>query len=411
MQLYAAITKADQRIVEGIASTETIDSQPGVWEGHAYAGDVVDVGAIEAALPDYLEWSNVREMHQNSAAGVALSAEVVDGKLHLAVKVVDDGAWKKVKERVYKGFSIGGRVVEAVLEKLADGTYIRRILKLILTEISLVDRPANPDAKILLFKAEGSMPNEETEVVNLAPGLSAVQLSALQKLAGSVTALAKATDPTKIVALIQQLRNEAEVAGDMDGASMFTQAITLIMQASGEANEPEAEAPPPAEGDVPADQQMLASATATLRKAGRKLSGANLAAMENTVKTLLQMMATAGSVKAQKAITAMADGDEMTVAAAISAEFTKAITPIAQAVLVLNERFDRLPTAGGPVVRAPIQKVITGQPPAATETKPAMPNIIKAQLDDLHRRASTDPNPANRAAYQQRYEALRSEYQ
>src|SRR5262245_54167023 len=103
LHFYADITKADQRIVEGIASTETIGSQPGVWEGHAYAGDVVDAGAIEAALPDYLEWANVREMHAHSAVGTAISAAVVDGKLHLAVKVVDDSAWTKVKEKVYKG--------------------------------------------------------------------------------------------------------------------------------------------------------------------------------------------------------------------------------------------------------------------------------------------------------------------
>jgi hypothetical protein len=368
-------------------------------------------------------------MHQNSAAGVALASAViegqryetaiVDGKLQLVIKVIDDAAWEKVREKVYKGLSIGGRVVKAILEKLADGTYIRRILKLILTEISLVDRPANPDAKILLFKMETTMDKEKEDVASgQAPGLSAVQLAALQKLAGTlivqtqhIASLQKATDPTKIVALIQQLRNEAEVAGDMDAATMFTQAITLIMQASGEADESEAEPLP--EEPLPDGEQMLAVSTAsTIRKAGRKLSGANLTAMENTVKTLLQMMATAGSVKAQKAITAMADGDELTVAASIGAEFTKAVTPIAQAVLSLNERLttiERLPAAGGPMLRQ-TQKQITGQAPPASE-KPVLTSFIKAQLDGLLHRANTDPNMASRLAYKQQYDSLRAQYQ
>lgn len=420
MHVFLDITKADQRIVEGIASTETIDSQPGVWEGHTYAGDVIDSGAIEEALPDYLKWSNIREMHANSAVGTAISAAVVDGKLRLIVKVEDDDAWHKVKTRVYKGFSVGGRMVEAVLEKLADGTYIRRILKLILTEISLVDRPANPDAKILLFKMEGPMPKDKEEQEQPAPSLSADQITALQKLAGNLatlqpeTLIKAASDPAKIVSLIQAARNDLELAGDMQGASLMTQAIALIQQAVGDAETTEEEPPADSE-ETPPEAAFAASAkTGNFKKAGRVFNAANLAAMENTVKTLLQMMAAAGSTKAQKAIGAMTDdADDATMAAAIGAEFTKAVTPIAQAVLSLHsdvEALKRQPVAGGPVLRPALAKQISGQAPPV-ETKPAMPAIIKAQLADLLRKAHTDPNPSFRQAYQAQHDTLRSQYQ
>ena len=63
--------------------------------------------------------------------------------------MVDDDAWAKVKEGVYKGLSIGGRVTarDAINKALITGVE--------LTEISLVDRPANPEALIDPYKAAG----------------------------------------------------------------------------------------------------------------------------------------------------------------------------------------------------------------------------------------------------------------
>lgn len=135
---YAPISKVDddQRMVFGYASTDTKDSQ----------GDVVKIDAIEKALPDYMRFANIREMHTMSAVGVAKSAEVDEKGLYIGAKVVDDAAWLKVKEGVYKGFSIGGKAL-----KKSNGI----IEELKLTEISLVDRPANPECVIDTWKAEG----------------------------------------------------------------------------------------------------------------------------------------------------------------------------------------------------------------------------------------------------------------
>jgi len=61
--------------------------------------------------------------------------------------VVDDEAWKKVVEGVYKGFSIGGFVTAR------DAADPKAITGVDLAEISLVDRPANPDAVFSVFKS------------------------------------------------------------------------------------------------------------------------------------------------------------------------------------------------------------------------------------------------------------------
>src|SRR5258708_31242259 len=146
MKLFAEITKIDRerRMVFGYASTEALDSQ----------GEVVRKEAIEAALPDYMRFANIREMHQPSAVGVAKEAAIDDKGLYLAARIVDDEAWNKVTEGVYKGFSIGGRVTDR------DRAQKHVITGVELMEISLVDRPANPEAVIELYKAAPRQPQQ-----------------------------------------------------------------------------------------------------------------------------------------------------------------------------------------------------------------------------------------------------------
>jgi HK97 family phage prohead protease len=138
MKIFVPIAKVDdeQRLVYGYATTEALDAH----------GEVVKRAAIEAALPHYMRFANIREMHRLSAVGVAKEAEFDEKGLYLKAKVVDDEAWAKVREGVYKGFSIGGRVTrrDAADRKLITGVE--------LNEISLVDRPANPEAMIDAFK-------------------------------------------------------------------------------------------------------------------------------------------------------------------------------------------------------------------------------------------------------------------
>lgn len=123
--------------VYGNASTELRDED----------GEMITAGCMTDALPGYMEWGAVREMHQPKAAGTAISASVNDaGETEFACHVVDSEAVKKVEAGVYKGFSIGGKVTK---RDAVDKTIITGLR---LIEVSLVDRPSNPGAAITLFK-------------------------------------------------------------------------------------------------------------------------------------------------------------------------------------------------------------------------------------------------------------------
>lgn len=145
MKLYAEITKTEAQDdgtikVWGYASSASVDSD----------GETITAEAMKAAIPDYMKFGAVREMHGKSAAGTAIEARVEDdGRTFFGAHVVDPIAVKKVQTGVYKGFSIGGRVT-------ARDDLNKSVIKgLNLVEISLVDRPANPDAVFTCYKADG----------------------------------------------------------------------------------------------------------------------------------------------------------------------------------------------------------------------------------------------------------------
>lgn len=147
MRFYAPLAKVDaeQQMVWGYASTEAEDDQ----------GEIITRDALAAALGEYMKFANIREMHQMSAVGVAEEAGVDQKGLYLGARIVDPRAWDKVKAGVYKGFSVGGRV------KSRDPGDHNVITGLSLTEISLVDRPANPEAIFDCWKADGAGPTGE----------------------------------------------------------------------------------------------------------------------------------------------------------------------------------------------------------------------------------------------------------
>jgi len=160
VRMFCAIQKSqaedDGTIrVWGVASTDAVDSD----------GETVTADAMRKALPGYMEFGNVREMHRPSAVGKALEIEVQDdGRTMFCAHIVDPVAVKKVQAGVYSGFSIGGSATERDKDD-------RNIIKGIrLTEISLVDRPANPEAKITMFK--GDDVKDENEIDLIADALS-----------------------------------------------------------------------------------------------------------------------------------------------------------------------------------------------------------------------------------------------
>jgi len=143
---YAAIIKADKNddgtlTVYGKATDDSIDMD----------NQICDATWLDRAMPEWMKsGGNIREQHSNIAAGVAKELETKADGHYISVLVVDPVSVKKVEAGVLKGFSIGiksPRVVrdtKAVNGRIIDGQII---------EISLVDRPANPNAKLIMAKS------------------------------------------------------------------------------------------------------------------------------------------------------------------------------------------------------------------------------------------------------------------
>lgn len=138
LNLYGDIAKYDldgeSLLVSGILSTPDKDKQ----------GDIIEPDAMRKALGEFLVNGTSREMHQPIAVGKPIAGFVDgDGNTRVTVKVVDKNAITKIKEGVYKGFSIGAKTVKRIGN---------RVTELILNDASLVDIPANPKCVFDLVK-------------------------------------------------------------------------------------------------------------------------------------------------------------------------------------------------------------------------------------------------------------------
>lgn len=150
-RLFAPLERIDEeaRMVYGVFVTDNpvVDA----WD---YA-TVLNWDATKTAVEDWRQWGNVREMHQLQAAGVAreitLREESHEG--YVGVYVADDAAWEKVKAGVYKGFSVGFNP-----QKWVESTDYEAPIEVVayeIVEVSLVDRPRDPTARIDLWRAAG----------------------------------------------------------------------------------------------------------------------------------------------------------------------------------------------------------------------------------------------------------------
>ncbi len=143
---YAEIVKYDKNddgtlMVYGKATDDTLDLDL----------QICDPKWLDEAMPRWFKsGGNIREMHGPSAAGIAKEYEAKSDGHFIGVHVVDPIAAKKVETGVYQGFSIGIKSPRVVRDiKAANG----RIIDGQIIEVSLVDRPANPSAKLILAKS------------------------------------------------------------------------------------------------------------------------------------------------------------------------------------------------------------------------------------------------------------------
>jgi hypothetical protein len=144
--------------------------------GYAFVNEVVrgeggvrlKRSAMESASKTWFsKWGNVREMHDKRAAGVVRHSEWDDVGWFVASEIVDPVARLKCERGVYKGYSVGVRPMAVDPQNALDVTECE------IVELSLVDRPKDPDALFSLYRAEDYEPNLAQAVeVRRLPGHS-----------------------------------------------------------------------------------------------------------------------------------------------------------------------------------------------------------------------------------------------
>jgi hypothetical protein len=143
---YAELIKADKNAdgtmtVYGKATDDSLDMDM----------QICDPAWLDTAMPQWFKsGGNIREMHTSIAAGVAKEYEAKNDGHYITALVVDPLSVKKVENGVLRGFSIGIKSPRVVRDqKAANG----RIIDGQIIEVSLVDRPANPNAKLIMAKS------------------------------------------------------------------------------------------------------------------------------------------------------------------------------------------------------------------------------------------------------------------
>lgn len=145
--VYGEIVKSettadDTRLVHGKAAGPDLDLD----------GQRCDPRWLSKAMPKWMELGNVREQHGSNAAGVGVELTQDGESWLLKSEIVDRNAVRKVDKKVYKGYSIGIKGARVI--KSADAPN-GLIVGGEIVEISLVDRPSNPTARMTVCKSAG----------------------------------------------------------------------------------------------------------------------------------------------------------------------------------------------------------------------------------------------------------------
>ena len=113
---------------------------------------ICDPQWLKSAMPEWMQWGNVREMHQPIAAGVGIELNAEGDDWMLKSEVIDANTARKIEAGALKGYSVGIKNAKVVKDANAPGG---RIVGGTIVEVSYVDRPCNPTATTTIAKAVG----------------------------------------------------------------------------------------------------------------------------------------------------------------------------------------------------------------------------------------------------------------
>lgn len=192
---------------------------------------VCDPGWLKEAMPAWMKWGNVREMHQPICAGVGVTLEEQGEDWWLLSQCVDDGTAKKIDSGALKGYSIGIKNGQIVKDASAPGG---RIVGGTIIEVSYVDRPCNPTALTQIAKAAGTddtlQPVEADGATRNAETVLATVKELLPDLSKDAPAanIAGAKDAIATIARLIVAEAESLASGDLSEAYDIDQLLQAV---------------------------------------------------------------------------------------------------------------------------------------------------------------------------------------
>ena len=289
-----------QRIVVGFATLDNLDS----------SNDIVTAEASMRAFEQF--HGNVRLMHESRPVGKVISSQPAvyfdpaTGEEHSGIQVsvriskAAEDVWTMCQDGTLSGFSIGGEVLKA--SKVYSEQYgkaVKYIDDYRLTELSLVDSPANAFANITAIKKSSDSFIEEGDQFYTTGKFSKV--FEIKTEGGNTMTIKKSIDETNDSGEIAEETNEvteAESKPEEDQVQEVVEAEEKTAEdnpqedaANEEANEEEApgEEEKPAEDSVDIDEivgRVLEDIKAYLTESSAELTQKLLEVNENLQKVL-----------------------------------------------------------------------------------------------------------------------------
>lgn len=225
---YAAdITKAERDengdlIVHGKAAGPDLDGDD----------QICDPEWLKKAMPGWATFSNIREMHAPICAGVGLESTEQGDDWWVRSKVIDDRTAKKIEAGGLKGYSVGIKNPRVVRDAKAPGG---RIVGGNIVEISYVDRPCNPTAKLMMCKAAGiNEPLQPVEAEDAEAALAKTEEPGEQPTGdGQATEPApQAGDPVAHTAGDSTVSYTVKIDGGLDQDAIVKQIVAHLRKGS-----------------------------------------------------------------------------------------------------------------------------------------------------------------------------------
>jgi len=187
-------------MVRGYFTSDVIDE----------VGDIITREATEKAVPKYREWGNIRYMHLPKPVAKVVRIGKEDGLKwnEVEIHVIDPEAVFQVKNGLLKALSVGIVIRSWDDIEINEETGGWEIIAYELVEISLVDHPANYDAKLFLDDDKVLPVNRELRQLVADHGFAMVS-----KALGAITST-KMEEEVDMETLKENLQTEEEIVAE-----------------------------------------------------------------------------------------------------------------------------------------------------------------------------------------------------